>query len=633
MAISGRPVFTWATSLALLAATSATTLHAQMHYVKKPGTVVRAIGVYEWTGDLAKPNASRLIPISIFIEGKLEDAGVYLARPVPMALQTGTVFELDRAGVPTGLLDLSFARHLQPSEASDAAPYDDGWFGYGTFKKEAAPKPTLATNKVRQSKAVLQSSKPDTASPHLSNKTDSASNDNSRPTLTRRDGSAPNDSTSSTPAASTSNTSTAAPPDDPNRPTLQRRDGSTPAADTTPAPTQSTPTATTKTADKPDDDPDRPTLQRRDGSASASTSSTATPDSDRPTMKRRDDSSSTASTTSASAPADDPDRPTMKRRTDSSASSSDSTTASDTTPAKDDDPDRPVLTRRNGSDSTADSTSASAGTTPADDPDRPTLRKRTPAEKKQAQKENAEASVSGVGSLNDDPNRPTLHRGKPAHALTDDDLPKLLGLPVDLQQMAAVSDAVNRPEHDFTRPWTSSSEHEDVQSKMEDLARARLQAYLAPLTPATPSATAKKPAPNTPAARAAARKAKAAAANPPAPLPLTDEVLKSYTLSYGGAPTFCFSANSVAPDGTVRYVTVVTQQDANNDLKVAFANVTDSQHLDRTPRYRLVDVVDAEASNRASLLFELRAHDSRSFALYRVIGAQAEQIFSTGSTQ
>jgi hypothetical protein len=48
---------------------------------------------------------------------------------------------------------------------------------------------------------------------------------------------------------------------------------------------------------------------------------------------------------------------------------------------------------------------------------------------------------------------------------------------------------------------------------------------------------------------------------------------------------------------------------------------------------RLVDVVDAEASNRASLLFELRAQNSRQFALYRVIGAQAAQTFLTGSTQ
>jgi hypothetical protein len=47
---------------------------------------------------------------------------------------------------------------------------------------------------------------------------------------------------------------------------------------------------------------------------------------------------------------------------------------------------------------------------------------------------------------------------------------------------------------------------------------------------------------------------------------------------------------------------------------------------------RLVDAVDAEASNRASLLFELRAQNSRQFALYRVIGGQPTQTFITGMT-
>jgi hypothetical protein len=61
--------------------------------------------------------------------------------------------------------------------------------------------------------------------------------------------------------------------------------------------------------------------------------------------------------------------------------------------------------------------------------------------------------------------------------------------------------------------------------------------------------------------------------------------------------------------------------------------VTDAAHLDRTARMRLVDAVDAEASNRASLLFELRGQQSRQFALYRVIGEQAQQSFVTGTTQ
>jgi len=90
-----------------------------------------------------------------------------------------------------------------------------------------------------------------------------------------------------------------------------------------------------------------------------------------------------------------------------------------------------------------------------------------------------------------------------------------------------------------------------------------------------------------------------------------------------------FSASSPGVGGVTRYVTVVAQREPLGELKVAMTNVTDSTHLDRTPWMRLVDVVDAEASNRASLLFELRAQTSRQFALYRVIGAEAQQTFVT----
>jgi hypothetical protein len=42
---------------------------AQTHKVASAKAVVRAVGVYEWTGDMAKPVASRLIPVSLFIDG------------------------------------------------------------------------------------------------------------------------------------------------------------------------------------------------------------------------------------------------------------------------------------------------------------------------------------------------------------------------------------------------------------------------------------------------------------------------------------------------------------------------------------------------------------------------------------
>jgi len=106
----------------------------QMHKVAKPQQVVRAVGVYEWTGDMAKPTASRLIPVSLYINGRLEDAGIYLARPVPFALETGNVYELEKAGVGKGLLDLSYARRVHTAAGDDRG----AWLGYGSYKPPVA---------------------------------------------------------------------------------------------------------------------------------------------------------------------------------------------------------------------------------------------------------------------------------------------------------------------------------------------------------------------------------------------------------------------------------------------------------------------------------------------------------------
>src|SRR5580704_18718845 len=101
-----RPALRFLFGTAILAASVAT---AQMHKVAKPEQVVRAVGVYEWTGDIAKPTASRLIPVTVFIDGKFEDAGEYLARPVPFALLTGNLYELQQAGIPRANLELRYA--------------------------------------------------------------------------------------------------------------------------------------------------------------------------------------------------------------------------------------------------------------------------------------------------------------------------------------------------------------------------------------------------------------------------------------------------------------------------------------------------------------------------------------------
>ena len=553
----------------------------QMHKVAKPEQVVRAVGVYEWTGDMNKPTASRLIPVSIFIDGKLEDAGVYVARPVPFALLSGNVYELQDAGVDKGMLDLVFARHLQAENATGDMAYDDGWFGYGSVKPLAVAKLKPASKlKPSKTQPVLVSSKGSTGSTSTGNAgaANDSANDPDRPSMKRRS------SGSSGDAGGTASSG-----------------GSSSGAGSSTASGAGTDTASTQgSGSTTADDPDRPTMKRRsdstggsDSSGSAGGSSTGTTD------------STTASTTSTgSVPADDPDRPTMKRRP-SDSSDTDST---------------------GGSGGTA-SSGGSTGSVPADDPDRPTLKRHSAADAKRGSG-NDVADVSGTGSLNDDPDRPNLHHGKPTQMMTEAELPKLVGLPPDIHQMVAVSDAVNREPHEFALALDDATEKAVVLGKMQGMARAQLAAYKGFL----PGAAA-APAPAVKKVAAGAKPRRAAKPMAAASVALIDEQLKAYMLSYGGAATYVYSAHTAGTGAALRYVTVVAQADGLGELKPAIQNVTDAAHLDNTPRMRLVGVVDVEASNRASLLFELRGQSSRQFGLYRVIAAHSDQIFLTGTTQ
>lgn len=479
----------------LIAALAAGQGYAQTHKVAKQEDVVRAVGVYEWTGDMAKPTASRLIPVSLFINGRLQDAAVYMARPEPFALLTGNVYELQKTGIPQGTLNIEFSRHLIATETATTT-YDDGWFGYGKFFPPAPPK--KSTLKGTVTAISLNGTDNDDPAPHFSSR-------------------------SATP-------------------------GTGEAAKTPP------------------------------GSTTASTET----------------------------PAADPDRPVMRRHSDT-----------------------PDTTASSGTGS-----GGSSGVNPADDPDRPTLRRHTPEQ--QAAASGNQPNVSPVkNSLNDDPNRPLLHRGKPEGALNDDDIPKLSGLPgdQDLHQLVAVSDAADRPPHDFTRAWDDEDEHQAILAKMQVAARATLAAYEAANGTTPPPAIPPPPSAVSHPAGTRARRPAAKPTPPPLPEPLLDEKLLGYTLSYGGAATYVYFAHTDGLGPQLKFVTLVAQVNMQGDPVIALKNVTDATHLDRAPRMRLVDAVDAEASNRASLLFELRAQTSRQFALYRVIGAQATQTFVSGTTQ
>lgn len=517
---------------------------AQMHHVDKPERVTRAVGVYEWTGDLSKPTASRFVPVSLFIDGKLEDAGLYQPRPVPFALESGDLYTVQRSGEPAGTLDLQSAeRVVTGNSLADDNPAGS-WYGFGKFTPDAPPKVPPALHKTAHV-GVIQSSSGATVAAAKGTDGDDGKPHMSRRTPADADGSASTTAESSGTGAGSKRTE----------------------------------------SDRTSDDTDRPTLARRDPSQDAS-----------------------------------------RKRT--------------------------VGGRANQASVT------SVGPAPGDDPDRPTLSHKTAAEEE-------------------------------TKALT--------GMPADLHQAVAVSDPVLRDPHPFARPWEDSAERASTLAAMAALAKPRVAAYLsenrlvpsaevagtaattgsvstegiaantengagAPPklqrgkpteyggAPVASSADTETPHAETPAKTAASirprtgKRPVTTKAAGPAPLLLRDEQLAGFTLTYGGLPTFVYTASvpaalaspsdlPTAARHATAFVTVVAQRLPSGELQVALSAVTDSQHLDRSPRLHLIDAVDPDASHRASLLFELRGSASRQFALYRLTSAKAENTFTSASIE
>jgi len=81
-----------------------------------------------------------LVPIAILINGKFWDASAYKADPVPMSLDSGTVYEAERAGNSLGLFTVSSALHRNSSAPGALAT----WIGTGAFRPNGSEPDTKA---------------------------------------------------------------------------------------------------------------------------------------------------------------------------------------------------------------------------------------------------------------------------------------------------------------------------------------------------------------------------------------------------------------------------------------------------------------------------------------------------------
>ena len=232
---------------------------------------LRAVAVLEWTGDLSKPKTSRLVPITVFDGEQLQDGGVYLARPAPLAVDAGVEYMLQKNGTKLGLFDVQNAGQEQGL-----------WVGFGTWKPipVARPKPMPVMDKV-----------------------DEETSD--KPTLHRKHPS----NTSSGGGDSGSSSGGSGPAPDPDRPTLHKKTSDDDSGSTDSGSTSGS---------SPAADPDRPTLHKApDASQTSSTgsgnSSGTASDPDRPQLKRGKQKQAADEGYVESLNTTDPDRPRLMR--------------------------------------------------------------------------------------------------------------------------------------------------------------------------------------------------------------------------------------------------------------------------------------------------------------------------------
>lgn len=91
----------------------------------------RAVGVLQ----MSDKGKASLVPIAILINGKFWDASAYKADPVPMALDSGVVYEAEQTGSSLGLFTVNGALH------SNAANSPAPWIATGTFHENDAEEP------------------------------------------------------------------------------------------------------------------------------------------------------------------------------------------------------------------------------------------------------------------------------------------------------------------------------------------------------------------------------------------------------------------------------------------------------------------------------------------------------------
>ncbi|HEX3739761.1 MAG TPA: hypothetical protein VHV29_08545 [Terriglobales bacterium] len=205
-------------------------LFAQFAKKRQVSKGPRAVGLLE----LAANGKAHLIPVTIMIDGKFYDAGAYKADPVPMALQSETVYEALKSGVSEGLFTVS-----------GAMPENSGWIADGRWRDETEIKADRDRAKAEAARKAYKAPE-DVGGPPKLKRAPQSSDQSSPPTA---------QTTSPTPQP-TPPAPGAIPPTTPKNPPAVPDKGSS--------------TTSSYTPQASDNAPDRPLLRRRPATEAAS---------------------------------------------------------------------------------------------------------------------------------------------------------------------------------------------------------------------------------------------------------------------------------------------------------------------------------------------------------------------------
>jgi hypothetical protein len=248
----------------------------------KESPELRSIAVLEWTGDKGNPTASRLVPVTVLDAGQLQDGGIYLARPEPLALVPEVEYELQQDGQPLGLFDIR-----------NAGQIDGSWVGFGAWKPMPSPKPRPSAKDLAKTDFDDDDAKSDTPVLHRKQHADDA------------------------PSGGGSDSSTQTEPSDPDRPVLKKKTTTDSASNSTAG--TGTNTASPDSSNTGSTGSGGPVLHKPDSSSDTAQSGSGagspdTNDPDRPVLKKGKPSQSADRGSAESAVGDsDPDRPRLKR--------------------------------------------------------------------------------------------------------------------------------------------------------------------------------------------------------------------------------------------------------------------------------------------------------------------------------